>query len=338
MQKRIVTPNEAGQRLDKLLGKYLRTAPKSFIYKMLRKKNITLNDKKADGSEKVKVSDEVTLWLSDETIEKFSGEVSFERTRTHPQVIYEDAHVIFMNKPVGVLSQKAKEDDISINEQMITYLLDTHQLKERDLEVFKPSVTNRLDRNTSGIIAAGKSMAGLQQLSEMFKQRSMHKFYECIVEGVIEKPCEIDGYLIKDEKTNKVTVMHSDVAGEKFVDPGNQKKWKSADYIQTAYEPLKSNGHLTYLRVRLITGRTHQIRAHLASIEHPIIGDYKYGHSQINDYFKGKYHLKSQLLHARTLVMPTDISGALARLSGKSFEAALPPLFEKIIVGENLKG
>lgn len=321
MQKRVVTPNEAGQRLDKLLAKHLKDAPKSFIYKMLRKKNITLNGKKAGGSEKTCTGDEITLWLSDETIEKFTGNAVFKRTKTHPEVIFEDANIIIMNKPAGVLSQKAAEDDISINEQMITYLLDTNQLSDSDLSVFKPSVTNRLDRNTSGLIAAGKSMAGLSGLSELFRERKVHKFYYCIVSGIMEQPMTIQGYLTKDEQSNKVTVT--------------KEKTEASDFIQTAYTPLSNNQKWTFLKVEMITGRTHQIRAHLAAEGHPIIGDYKYGDDKINDYFKARYHLKHQLLHAGLLVIP-KISGSLSYLSEMTFKAELPKNFKHILEGEQL--
>ena len=328
MQKRIVGPNEAGQRLNKVLEKYLKEVPKNFIYKMLRKKNITLNGKKADGTEKTKVGDEITLWLSDETIEKFSESFHFERTKTLPEIIFENEDILLMNKPAGVLSQKAGPQDESINEQMITYLLESHQLKDADLMSFKPSVTNRLDRNTSGLIAAGKSMAGLQALSAAFKDRTFSKYYVCLVRGVVKDAAHIQGYLYKDEKTNKVTVT--------------EEKMHGADAIETGYEPISSNGKVTLMKIELITGRTHQIRAHLAGIGHPIIGDYKYGDMAVNEIFRAKYHLKHQLLHAWRLVMPSenelsDEDKVLKEVAGRIFEAPLPHLFQQIISGEQLK-
>ena len=328
MQKRIVGPNEAGQRLNKVLEKYLKEAPKNFIYKMLRKKNITLNGKKADGTEKTKVGDEITLWLSDETIEKFSESFHFERTKTLPEIIFENEDILLMNKPAGVLSQKAGPQDESINEQMITYLLESHQLKDADLMSFKPSVTNRLDRNTSGLIAAGKSMAGLQALSAAFKDRTFSKYYVCLVRDVVKDAAHIQGYLYKDEKTNKVTVT--------------EEKMHGADAIETGYEPISSNGKVTLMKIELITGRTHQIRAHLAGIGHPIIGDYKYGDMAVNEIFRAKYHLKHQLLHAWRLVMPSenelsDEDNVLKEVAGRIFEAPLPHLFQQIISGEQLK-
>lgn len=207
MQVVKITKNEAGQRLDKLLAKYLNLAGKSFIYKMLRKKNITLNGKKCDGSEKLSEGDEVKLFLSDETIEKFS-EVKIQKVRKRKlDVVYEDDDIILINKPSGMLSQKAKETDESLVEYLIQYLLDGGKLTKEDMRQFKPSVCNRLDRNTSGIVIGRKSLPGLQLMSEAIKERTIGKYYLCIVKGSVAGPKEIDGYLKKNEKTNQVTVL-----------------------------------------------------------------------------------------------------------------------------------
>lgn len=176
MQSINVNSNEAGQRLDKLLTKYLNKAPKSFIYKMLRKKNITLNGKKADGSEKLEVGDEVKLFMSDETIDKFTELKKEQILDTKAlDIIYENENVLIVNKPAGMLSQKAKEDDVSLNEHIISYLIYTNQLSEKELRSFRPAVCNRLDRNTSGIVIAGKTLKGLQTMSELLKSRNMDK-------------------------------------------------------------------------------------------------------------------------------------------------------------------
>ena len=319
MQKKTVMPGEAGQRFSKFLEKYFKEAPKGFIYKMLRKKNITLNGKKADGTEKLQPGDEITFWLADETITKFAGTKTFCRVSHALDIIYEDEHMLLLNKPAGILSQKAKPEDVSVNEQVISYLLDSHFLTEEALLSFRPSIVNRLDRNTSGLIAAGKTMAGLQQLSALFKDRTMHKYYLCLVKGKITEKKVLEGYLIKDERHNTARLV--------------SEKTSSADYIKTVYVPLAAAGNLTLLKVLLVTGRTHQIRLHLSGEGHPIIGDYKYGDAKLNDYFKGKYHLKHQLLHAYELCMP-PLSGALSSVSEKTFYAPLPPLFDKILKGE----
>lgn len=323
MQEIIVTANEAGQRFDKMLAKYLNEAPKSFIYKMLRKKNIVLNGKKATGNEKLAVGDSVKLFLADETIEKFS-KLEVVHTKTKLDIIYEDEHVMLINKPVGMLSQKAEAKDESLVEHIISYLLDSKQLTEEELRKFKPSICNRLDRNTSGLVVAGKSLAGLQTMGELFKDRSLKKYYRCLVAGRIDKKQYIKGYLKKDEATNKVKVT--------------QKEELDSLPIETEYEPIWTQDSCTLLEVHLITGRTHQIRAHLASQKHPIIGDYKYGNRKINDDYKKRYQLQSQLLHAYRLEMP-KMQGDLQKLSNKTFVAPLPKLFETITKSEkNIEG
>lgn len=314
MQQIIIKDNEAGQRLDKMLAKYLNEAPKSFLYKMLRKKNITLNGKKAAGNEKLVSGDEVKLFLSDETIARFSSSL-VQYTKEKLDILYEDENILLINKPAGMLSQKAVDSDESVVEHLITYLLTSGQLSEQDLKTFKPSVCNRLDRNTSGMIAAGKSLKGLQELSRLFKDRTLGKYYLCLAAGNITEPSRIQGYLAKDEKTNQVTVR--------------TVKTDGADPIETEYRPLKADGDVTLLEVHLITGKTHQIRAHLASVGHPVIGDYKYGNRNVNDSYRKAYGLEHQLLHAYRLIFP-ELIGALSNLSQKEFIAPLTKEFCEI--------
>ena len=270
-----IRDNEAGQRFDKYLSKLLRNAPKSFFYKMLRKKNITLNGKKATGNEKLEAGDQVKLFLSDETFDKFSQQDKAARAVTTLDVLYEDADVLLINKPAGMLSQPDDTKEPSMVEYVIGYLLEKGELTEEDLWTFRPSVCNRLDKNTSGIIAAGKSLVGLQELSELFHDRTVHKEYLCIVKGVLHEKKHIKGYLYKDTKQNKVTIY--------------KQKQKEAQPIETVYEPLDDNGEVTLLKVGLITGRTHQIRAHLASEGHPLAGDTKYGQDAFNRRYREKY-------------------------------------------------
>jgi 23S rRNA pseudouridine955/2504/2580 synthase len=300
--------------------KYLNEAPKSFIYKMLRKKNIVLNGKKATGNEKLEVGDIVKLFLADDTIAKFS-KLDIQVTNKKLDILYEDKDVVLINKPVGMLSQKADAADESVVEHLISYLLESGALSKEDLRKFKPSICNRLDRNTSGLLVAGKSLLGLQKMAELFKDRNLKKFYRCLVVGEVKKSEYIKGYLTKDEITNKVCILNA--------------KTKDALPIETEYNPIWTNGLYTLLEVHLITGRTHQIRAHLASQGHPIVGDYKYGKRSVNDSFKTKYQLESQLLHAYRLEMP-KLDGELSQMSEKQFVAPLPSLFEQILNG--LKG
>ena len=357
MQTLIITRNEAGQRLDKLLTKYLNQAGKGFLYKMMRKKNITLNGKRCDGSERLEEGDQVKLFLSDETIEKFSvpdirryagrtgdsgsagpsaGETERAvrekgvESREHRSwngrkcldIVYEDQHILVVNKPSGMLSQKAKDSDMSLNEYILNYLIDSGKLPISQLRTFKPSICNRLDRNTSGLVVAGKSLAGLQVMNEVFKDRSIHKYYQCLVAGEIKEKQLIAGFLKKDESTNTVSIYPLEV---EYSVP-----------IMTEYLPLSGNGTFTLLQVTLITGRSHQIRAHLASIGHPIVGDYKYGSRSLNDAVKKKYAVRSQLLHSWRLVMPETLPAPLKHLRGEEFTARLPVIFNTVMEGEGI--
>lgn len=182
MQELTITDLEAGQRLNKYMMKYLNQAPSSFIYKMLRKKNITRNGKKASGDEILECGDVIKLFLADETIEKFrvvksagsaTSDGSAQASRQKPgitlQILYQDPDILAVHKPVGVLSQKAKKDDYSINEAIVDYCLSMRILTVKQLETFHPSISNRLDRNTSGIILAGISLKGSQTLARILK-------------------------------------------------------------------------------------------------------------------------------------------------------------------------
>lgn len=344
MQELKVMANEAGQRLDKLLTKYLNQAGKGFLYKMMRKKNITLNGKKCEGGERLKEGDVIRLFLADETIAKFSqntvapsassafsqnGPVHQGKTgkknsikAVRLDIIYEDSHILIVNKPSGMLSQKARESDLSLNEHILNYLIQSGRISVEQLRTFKPSICNRLDRNTSGLVTAGVSLAGLQVLNSVFKDRSIHKYYQCLVKGELKEKQLITGFLKKNEASNTVTVYS--------VETGDSVP------VMTEYVPLKSNGRATLLQVTLITGRSHQIRAHLASIGHPILGDFKYGDRRVNESIRSKYGITSQMLHSFHLVMPEELPAPLDYLGGKEFSAPLPEAFLRVMKGEGL--
>ena len=326
----IVGKNESGQRLDRVLEKIFVNANTGFIFKMLRKKNITLNDKKADGKERLESGASIKLWFSDESFEKLSGKkagdikdleknpkVDKKSTETFKSyIVYEDENTVIINKPAGLLSQKAYENDISVNDLLLDYL----EFDSKALNTFKPSICNRLDRNTSGLMVCGKTLEGLRVNNELIKTKAVSKYYLAVVKGRVEKPGSINAWLYKDEKTNKVTVK--------------EKSFESAEFIQTEYEVLDYFKDATLLLVKLITGKTHQIRAHLSSISHPIIGDFKYGDKSVNEKFKREYGIKSQLLHSFRLVYPnSDISDTdtFKALKGKCFEASYNNDFRKVI-------
>ena len=324
MQVIIIKERESGQRLDKFLGKLMPKASKSFYYKMLRKKNITLNGKKAQGGEHLEPGDEIKLFLSEETIEKFSGKGESRSLsgKPLPGILYEDEDVLFFNKPQGLLSQKGKEGDISAVELLEEYCLKTGRMTEEDLKRFRPALCNRLDRNTSGIVACGLSIKGLQAVGELLRGREVGKYYRCVVAGTLKEAKKLSGFLKKEEKTNRVAVFRQQTEG--------------ASFISTEYRPLKTNGSVTYLEVKLNTGKSHQIRAHLASVGHPVIGDPKYGQEETNRNFRNSCQVKHQLLHAYRMVFPGAVPG-LPALSGMVITAPVPEVFQRVLKKEGLE-
>ena len=334
-----INKNEAEQRLDKYLKKLLKNAPDSFIYKMLRKKNIVLNGKKCDGKEKLSVGDEVKLFLSDETFEKFSP---FARSSANAdnnveikaylaayskigelKIVYENEHILVVNKPSGVLSQKAAPSDISINEWFIGYLLNKKEVTEQSLMTFKPSICNRLDRNTSGMVVCGKSLAGSQYMGRIIKDKSLEKYYHCLVQGIVQLHERRSCYLYKDSNTNKVTLYSE-------LDAIPDSRRKQAAFIDTEFNTIKVTNDISLIEVQLFTGKTHQIRSHLASIGHPIIGDRKYGETSINDKYLS-LGVKNQLLHAYCLKFPRNDEPRFADMSELVLKCEEPPVFRKLL-------
>ncbi|MCD7841469.1 MAG: RluA family pseudouridine synthase, partial [Lachnospiraceae bacterium] len=275
MKQISINEGEAGQRLDKLLARYMKDAPKSFFYKMLRKKNITLNGKKAEGKELLKPGDEVKLFLSDETWEKFGG-ISLENRSVRasaeaasmrqcassrqvphmlnesgkampplvkgiqpPNILYQDAHILLINKPAGILSQKSAASDVSLVEYLNAYLLQSGGMTEEEMQLVHPAICNRLDRNTSGLVVAGISLAGLQTMNRLLASRTARKYYRCIVCGSMQGSGRLHGYLKKEERTNIVSVSSEPIDG--------------ARAIETGYEVLSSNRRYSLLEVHLIT-------------------------------------------------------------------------------------
>lgn len=319
MRELSISAAEQNQRLDKYLKKYFNRAPGSFIYKMLRKKNIKLNRTKAEGHEILQAGDHIQLFLADDTIDGFR-EITGTKKTPLPSVIYEDDHILLANKPAGLLTQKAVSSDLSLVDEIL-YYLELSGKYDPSAGTTKPSACNRLDRNTSGLVLAGIDMAGLQFLSEILNKRTLKKVYLCIVSGIMTEKKHIRGYLLKDEKPNRVHLFAHPTPG--------------ASRTETYFTPLSHNGELTLVQAELITGKTHQIRSHLAGAGYPIVGDTKYGDEKVNRRYRQKYGVKHQLLHAQCVTFP-ECEGIFAHLSGRRFFAPLPEYFEHCMIGEHL--
>ncbi len=335
MREISVSGNEAGQRLDKLLRKYLREAGSGFLYRMLRKKNIVLNDRKADGRELLREGDSVKLYFSEETLTKLTGEAAPEtyfsgagflrlEEELRQRILYEDEGLLLLNKPAGWVSQSDGSGAPSVNELCLDYLLKEGKLSRAQLATFKPGIANRLDRNTSGLILFGKTLPVLQELAAGLRERSLQKYYLAVVSGIVEEGSLLHGYLRKDAAGNQVEIRTDCFPG--------------AAEIHTEYTPLRqcrakdAAAQYSVLRVHLISGKTHQIRAHLASVGHPILGDGKYGQPRRNEYWRRRAGIHSQLLHAYELCFPVlPESAALAACSARRFFAEPPEVFRTFL-------
>lgn len=305
MKSYIIKQNDANQRLDKFLTKSFPNLPKTLMYKYIRIKRIKLNGKRAEISTRLNVGDVVDLYINDEFFEKKETVYDFMSAGKNIDIVYEDENIILLNKKVGLLSHP---DDSEYTDTLITrvkrYLFEKGEYKPEDETSFAPALVNRIDRNTSGIVICAKTAQALRILNQKMKDRELHKLYLCVVHGKMDKKSDIlEGYLVKDEKKNKVFISKNEKPGGK--------------YIKTKYTSLGYSDGLSLLEVDLLTGRTHQIRAHMASIGHPLLGDGKYGTNKLN---KQSGYKKQCLCSYKLIFDFTTDAEELSYLNGKQFK------------------
>ena len=310
-----ICENEKNQRLDKFLLKYMNKASKSFVYKMLRKKRIKLNLKKATGNEILNLNDNIQMYLSEETVRSFQKETKIEKTKLTFKIVYEDKNIIVCSKPTNLVSQPDINNKLnSLNDQLIYYL---YKNNEYDLNSsFKPSICNRLDRNTSGIVLFGKNFESVQLLNRAFKEKEIDKYYLTAVNGIVREKGKLKMYYLKKEN-NEATLF-------KTYMPNSLE-------VLTEYKPLKIKDNFTLLEVKLITGKTHQIRASFKHANHPILGDRKYGNPDVNKKILTLFGLKNQFLHCYKIIFKQKNS-SLDYLYNKEFVSPyLNTEFKKIL-------
>ena len=317
MKNIIINENDAHQRLDRFLRKYMPEAQLSYIYKAIRK-DIKVNGKRVKNDTMLEAGDNVTIYISDEKLAELIPEHKYKSNikRRSFSIAYEDNNMIVVVKPAGLLTHGDRyEKKNTLVNQVTDYLIETGAYLPRIEKTFSPAAVNRLDRNTSGLVIFGKNSAALRSLSELVRNREgLEKYYIAIVEGKLNKELHLVGNLVKDESRNlvkidgfvdknKSEVQNNEVLnidkynGNKNVE--NDDTFCGSKRIETIVKPLVCEKGLSLVEVQLITGRTHQIRAHMAKAGYPLIGDKKYGRLTGKENNNTKLH--GQLLHAYKL-------------------------------------
>ena len=310
MVKYVIGENEAGQRADRFLRKYFAGVPLSRIYRIIRK-DLKVNGRRIREDQMLKEGDELTLYISPEQFQKDARQVRRKPpARRQFKVIYEDPQVLVVSKPRGLLVHgNAQEKSNTLQNQVCGYLQDRGEYDPAQERIFTPSPVNRLDRNTTGLVIFGKTAAATRALTSAIRSRDgVRKFYLAIARGQIREEMILTDRLRKDEEKNRVTV--------------DEAEGKSSE---THIRPLRAGDHHTLVEVELITGRTHQIRVHLAKAGHPLAGDPKYGKGE-----KISPNGSGQLLHAYRLVFG-ELGQPLEELSGKTLEARPPKVFDQAV-------
>lgn len=303
-----ITKNDANQRLDKFVTKTVPNLPKTLMYKYIRIKRIKVNNKKADISTRLNIGDAVDMYINDEFFIKSETRYDFSGASSKIDVIYEDENILLLDKKAGLLCHPDDTEYIDTLISRVKKYLYEKGAYDPDLEnSFTPALVNRIDRNTGGIVIAAKNAQSLKILNAQMKSRNLKKTYLCVVHGVMQqKSGTLKGWLVKDEKNNRVRVYSS--------------KKEDSKEILTKYTVIEADtkNNLSLVEVDLLTGRTHQIRAHFASIGHPLLGDGKYGSNELNK----KLGYKRQFLYSYKLSFELDENaGELAYLNHKTFIA-----------------
>lgn len=307
--------NEQKQRLDKFLRKYLGNASLSYIYKAIRK-DVKVNGRRAKEDTMLELGDVITLYISDEELSALTRTRRSTRVKRQFKVAYEDDNIIVVEKPFGLLTHGDRtEKKNHLANQVVDYLIEKGDYNPRLERTFTPASVNRLDRNTTGLVLFGKTNEALQTLNRMIREKDkVNKYYMTIVKGRVKGELHLRDRMVKDERTNKVRVLSMDEEGRD---------------METIVRPIETGRDFTLVEVELITGRTHQIRAHLAKAGHPVIGDVKYGDRKVNEMVRRRFNLNTQLLHAYKLTF-RGCTGALEYLNDLEITADLPEDFANI--------
>lgn len=305
MKSITIGKNDAGQRLDKFLTKTYHNLPVSIMYKQIRLKNIKCNGKRCEISTRLQEGDIVSLYIKDEFLQESAPVYDFMTASKQLDIVYEDDNIILLNKKAGLLvhpDEKEYRDTLIFRIQR--YLYEKGEYNPAAENSFAPALVNRIDRNTSGIVIAAKTAAALRILNEKLKKREIHKYYLCIVHGTLpQKEATLVAYLEKNEKQNRVYI--------------SQAAKQGARSIATRYQVMMEKADLSLLEIQLLTGRTHQIRAHMASIGHPLLGDGKYGSNMLN---KGTGFAKQALCSYKLTFDFKTPAEDLEYLNGRTFQ------------------
>ena len=304
MRTLYINKNDAGQRLDKFLSKAVKAMPKSLMYKGIRTKKIKVNRKRAEIGYVLAEGDTVELFISEEFFSEGASDNAFMKLTPKLDIVYEDENIMLLDKRPGLIVHSDDEEDVNtLISHVKAYLYRKGEYRPEDEQSFAPALCNRIDRNTGGIVIAAKNAEALRIMNEKIRNDELSKFYLAAVHGHMPKKADtLHGYLRKDQANNIVDISTVKKPGYKE--------------IITKYRVLDEKNDLSLVEVELVTGRTHQIRAHFSSIGHPLLGDGKYGVNRDDK----KLGYKFQALYAYRLEFHFRTeSGALSYLNGKSF-------------------